>query len=63
MRALQKSSKIAGHDAGRGEGFAGVGQEGFGVDVGGDEKHRAGVAWWCRGFRGIGGGFEHGQAP
>jgi|RhiMetStandDraft_4_1073278.scaffolds.fasta_scaffold38748_2 hypothetical protein len=34
MRALHKPREVTGHDAGRGKGFAGVGQQGFGVDIG-----------------------------
>ena len=33
---------VAGHDAGRGEGFAGVGQQAFVVLIGGDLEHGAG---------------------
>jgi len=41
LRALQERREVIGHDTGRGKGFAGVGQRGSGVDVGGDDEHRA----------------------
>ncbi|MNY56173.1 hypothetical protein D3C86_1922250 [compost metagenome] len=53
MRALQKPRKVTGHDAGRRQGFAGVGQQGFSVDVRNDGEHRAGLARGFRVFRGI----------
>jgi hypothetical protein len=34
MRAFQKVGEVAEHDAGGGHGFAGVGQQAFGADVG-----------------------------
>ena len=36
MCALQLASKAGGHDVQRGEGFAGVAEQGLGVDVGKD---------------------------
>jgi len=37
MRAIHQPGEVSGHDFGRGQGFAGVGQQFFTVDAGGDE--------------------------
>ena len=36
--AFEVERQIAGHDIGRGQGFAGVGQQGFAVDLRGDDE-------------------------
>ena len=37
MRAVHQPGEVIGHDLGRGQGFAGVGQQFFAVDAGGDK--------------------------
>ena len=37
MRAIHQPGEVGGHGFGRGKGFAGVGQQFFAVDAGGDE--------------------------
>ncbi|CAI8836390.1 hypothetical protein EMIT0P294_11062 [Pseudomonas sp. IT-P294] len=54
MWAFEKVGEVTEHDAGAGQGFAGVAQQTFGVYVGGDHEHGAGFA---RGF----GCFEGGE--
>ena len=47
---FEQAGEVAEHDTGRGHGFAGVGQERFGVYVRGDDEHGAG----CSLRRGLG---------
>ncbi|MNY43547.1 hypothetical protein D3C86_1785170 [compost metagenome] len=42
MRAFQETRQVMGHDIRRGQRFAGVGQQGFGVDVGVDGEQCGG---------------------
>ena len=45
MRAFQQRGKVTEHDRGRGQGFAGSGQQGFGIGFGIDEEHLVGGVW------------------
>ena len=58
MRALQKSREVTGHDAGRGQGFAGVGQQGFGVMSGGMTNIVLGLRGEAGSFGGFGVGLN-----
>ena len=53
MRAVHQPGEVGGHGFGRGQGFAGVGQQFFAVDAGGDEVAGVGFEQRFSGEQGI----------
>ena len=53
MRAVHQTGEVGGHGFGRGQGFAGVGQQFFAVEAGGDEVAGVGLEQRFSGEQGI----------